>query len=158
VSTKYLAIYLNDHLAGSTVGLELAKRSRGANEGTQLGDMLAELENEIAEDRATLRKIMSQLGVREDPVKQAAAWTAEKLGRLKLNGQFKGYSPLSRLVELEALFVGVTGKLSMWKSLQAAHGEHLAGFDLTGLAKRAESQRRRINNARNRAAAETLAA
>ena len=31
-----LAIYLNDHLAGSTVGLELAKRAAGANEETPM--------------------------------------------------------------------------------------------------------------------------
>ena len=157
MSEKSLAIYLNDHLAGSTVGFELVKRARGANEGTALGELLAELEKEIGEDRATLREMMSKLGVREDPVKKAAGWSAEKLGRLKLNGQIRGYSPLSRLVELEGLYIGVTGKLSLWKSLQAAHGERLGGFDLAGLAKRAESQRRRINNACNRAAAEALA-
>ena len=34
---KYLAIYFNDHLAGATTGVELAKRIRGENEGTELG-------------------------------------------------------------------------------------------------------------------------
>ena len=38
------------------------------------------------------------------------AWTAEELERLKLNGQLAGYSPLSRLVELEGLAVGIEGK------------------------------------------------
>src|SRR6476469_1996759 len=155
---KHLAIYLNDHFAGSTGGLELVKRARRANEGAPLGEMLAELEKEIAEDRETLRAIMSKLGVREDPVKSAAGWAGEKLGRMKLNGQLRGYSPLSRLVELEGLYLGVTGKLSMWKSLEAAHGERLAGFDLAAMAKRAESQRRRINSARTKVAAETLSA
>jgi hypothetical protein len=153
---KFLAIYLNDHLAGSTGGLELVKRARGANEGTALGEMLAELEQEIAEDRETLRTIMRQLGVREDPLKRSAGWVAEKLGRLKLNGRLTGYSPLSRMVELEGLYLGVTGKHSMWKSLQAAHGDRLAGVDLEAMARRAEAQRRRISNARSRVAAETL--
>ena len=34
MSKKLLSIYLNDHLAGATGGLELARRARGANEGT----------------------------------------------------------------------------------------------------------------------------
>ena len=46
--------------------------------------------------------------------KSAGAWTAEKFGRLKPNGQLTGYSPLSRLVELEGLKLGITGKLGLW--------------------------------------------
>ena len=42
---------------------------------------------------------------------------AEKLGRLKPNGQILGYSPLSRLVELETLALGITGKRSLWEAL-----------------------------------------
>ena len=44
---------------------------------------------------------MDDLGV-GSRAKDGAAWVAEKLGRLKTNGQLTGYSPLSRLVELEA--------------------------------------------------------
>jgi hypothetical protein len=157
MANKYLAIYLNDHLAGATGGLELVKRARGSNQGTQLGETLLALQAEIAEDRETLRQLMSKLGVREDPVKKAAGWVAEKVGRLKLNGEITSYSPLSRLVELEGLLLGVSGKQSMWKALEASHGERLAGFDLDALAKRAESQKRRLSAARSRVAADTLA-
>ena len=38
-----------------------------------------------------------------------AGWVAEKAGRLKLNGSLLTYSPLSRLVELEGLSLGVEG-------------------------------------------------
>ena len=37
---KLLGIYLNDHLAGSTVGLELSRRAREANKGNEYGDVL----------------------------------------------------------------------------------------------------------------------
>jgi hypothetical protein len=156
MSKKLLSIYLNDHLAGATVGLELARRARGANEGTPLGEMLAGLEREIDEDRDSLKALMSKLGVREDPLKVAAGWAAEKAGRLKLNGQLTGYSPLSRLVELEGLYVGVTGKLSLWKNLEATHGERIGGIDIAALSKRAESQRRRLATARRKAAEEAI--
>ena len=56
---------------------------------------------QIEEDVDALRDLMARLGVKPDRVKEAMGWTAEKLGRLKLNGQLLGYSPLSRLVELE---------------------------------------------------------
>ena len=37
---KLLSIYLNDHLAGATIGVELARRIRARNRGTPLGDYL----------------------------------------------------------------------------------------------------------------------
>ena len=118
MSKKLLSIYLNDHLAGATAGTELARRVAGANEGTPLGDLLAELATEIAEDREALLKAMSKLGVGRDHIKVKGAWVGEKLGRLKLNGQITGYSPLSRLEELEGLHLGITGKLELWRMLK----------------------------------------
>ncbi|MPZ70967.1 MAG: hypothetical protein GEU71_15800, partial [Actinobacteria bacterium] len=61
---KYLAIYLNDHLAGSVAGIELAKRAAGNNEGTPVGEFLEQLVVDIDEDRAALEAIMDELGVR----------------------------------------------------------------------------------------------
>jgi hypothetical protein len=37
---------------------------------------------------------------------------------LKLNGQLRGYSPLSRLDELELLQIGVAGKRRLWRALE----------------------------------------
>ena len=115
---KLLGIYLNDHLAGSTAGLELAKRSAGANKGTAYGAFLRKLAKEIQEDREALQAIMKRLEVGEDIPKKVGAWTAEKLGRLKPNGQLTGYSPLSRVVELEGLTLGITGNLVLWTALR----------------------------------------
>ena len=53
--------------------------------------------------------IAVELGFGESKTKEAVAWVGEKIGRLKLNGQLRGYSPLSRVLELEALAVGVSG-------------------------------------------------
>ena len=99
---KLLGIYLQDHHAGSTSGLELVRRARSSNQGTVYGDFLSRLADEIDADRRTLEEIMDDLGVGSDRAKDGAAWVGEKLGRLKTNGQLTGYSPLSRLVELEA--------------------------------------------------------
>ena len=55
----YLKIYLEDHYAGSTAGLELARRAAGANRGTPYGDVLEGIAREIDEDREALRAIMT---------------------------------------------------------------------------------------------------
>src|SRR5688572_10720061 len=107
---RLLNIYLNDHFAGATVGLELARRSRSSNRGTSFGDFLTELLAELDSDRTELDTLMSALGTPRDRVKLAGAWVAEKAGRLKLNGRLREYSPLSRLIELEGLKVGIEAK------------------------------------------------
>jgi hypothetical protein len=160
VNKKLLCIYLNDHLGGSTAGIELVRRARGANEGTELGRFLAELAVEIEEDRQALVEIMDKLGLRRDPTKIAGGWVLEKLGRLKLNGQLRGYSPLSRLVELEGLALGVTGKLAGWKALRLlAEGEPaLDRQELERLIERAERQQRGLEEQRLAAAREAFGA
>ena len=60
---RYLGIYLNDHLAGSTVGIELARRGAKEYGGTELGAFFAGLAAEIEEDRETLKALMAANGV-----------------------------------------------------------------------------------------------
>jgi hypothetical protein len=137
-----LAIYLQDHLAGATFGVELARRARAQNEGTELGHFLDHLADEIERDRDELAAIMDGLAVKPDPLKSAAAWAAEKLGRLKRNGHLVSYSPLSRLVELEWLIAGVSGKRALWQALleRAERDERLDRARLESLIEAAERQ------------------
>jgi hypothetical protein len=153
-----LSIYLNDHLAGSTVGVELARRIAGSNRSTSYGPVLERLVAEIEEDRRTLEEVMERLSVRPDRLKVAFAWAGEKAGRLKLNGELIRYSPLSRLEELEGLSLGVEGKLAMWQSLSDIYGEdpRLSGIDFEELIKQARSQRRRLEQQRRRASQDAL--
>jgi hypothetical protein len=153
-----MAIYLNDHLAGSTVGLELARRSAASNRGSSYGPFLEELVQDIHSDREQLLEIMRSLDVGVDRVKVSAAWAAEKIGRLKLNGRLRGYSPLSRVVELEALTLGVTGKLAGWRALdQLEPGPpELPKATLQQLIARAESQLDGLETERRRAVQEAL--
>jgi hypothetical protein len=153
-----LAIYLNDHLAGSTVGVELSRRAATENRGNAYGPFLERLANEIAEDRRALLRLMETMDIRTDHMKVAAAWSAEKLGRLKFNGRLRGYSPLSRVVELEGLRLGVTGKLAMWRALDNLG--NVSGLresaDLPELIARAERQLSGLEDHRLRATAEAL--
>jgi len=136
-----LATYLNDHFAGSMTGVELARRSRDANDGSELGVLLGRLSAEIEEDRVTLESVMDEVGAGRDRVKIAAAWVGEKAGRLKPNGQLIGYSPLSRVVELEGLSEGIEAKRLLWAALEPLEDPRLAAFDFGRLTERAARQR-----------------
>ena len=139
---RLLGIYLNDHLAGATGGVELAQRLHSRNRGTEYEERLARIAAEIREDRETLELIMSRLGAVPNPLKTRAAWAAERIGRLKMNGRFLAYSPLSRVEELEAMRLGVEGKRGLWRALKETRGAdpRLEGIDLEQLISRAERQ------------------
>ena len=125
-----LQIYLRDHHAAAAGGVALARRALGAQ------DPIAA---QIARDRETLEAIMEQLGVSANPIKVGLVRIVERLSRLKLNGRFVRHSPLSRVVELETLVVGVRGKEALWTALRTA-GVRLEGIDLETLVDSARAQ------------------
>jgi hypothetical protein len=155
---KYLPVYLNDHLAAAVGGVQLARRAAGSNRDSPYGEQLARLADEINEDRRALQDLLKRLGVRADPMKILASVGAERLGRLKLNGELLRYSPLSRLEELELLSLGVAGKLALWRALRPALRDdpRVGATDFDRLIERATSQHRRLERLRERAAAEAL--
>lgn len=155
---RLLAIYLNDHLAAATGARELVRRAASSNRDGSYGSFLERLALEIEEDRRSLLEIMRRLDVGVDWLKVTAGWGAEKLGRLKLNGRLLGYSPLSRVVELEVLALGVAGKLALWRTLErlSTHQPALAEFDLPALIGRAEGQLEEVDRQRLTAAREAF--
>jgi hypothetical protein len=135
-TSKYLSIYVNDHLAALTALRDVARRSARSNEGTDLGTYLREVAAELEDARAQAERVAAELGIRRDPLKRAAAWAAEKIGRLKLNGHLVSYSPLSRILELEGLEAGAQLELATWRALAGATGR-----DFTGPSQRCERRR-----------------
>lgn len=148
---QLIGTYLNDHLAGSTVGVERARMARDANEGTEFAEPLARVCSQIEDDRDELVAIIDELGVGRSRVKPALGWIGERLGRLKPNGRLRGYSPLGRVIDLELLILGISGKLRLWTLLgEVLDGESSA--DLPALIRRAEGQRTTIEDLQLRAA------
>ena len=140
-ANRYLAIYLEDHLAASVGAIELARRGAGQYRDGELGAFLARLASEIAEDHDELKRFAAAAGSGANPLKQLIAWSAEKAGRLKLNGHLLSPSPLSPVVELEVLSLGVHGKLLLWRAIEAQYGAQApGGLDLPALRERAERQ------------------
>ncbi|GAA4557433.1 hypothetical protein [Streptomyces collinus] len=137
-----LGIYLNDHLAGATAGTARVRYLLRSCRGSVLADALAPVAAEIADDRTSLLHIMRRLDVPVRRYKIYAGRAAEQVGRLKSNGSLVRRSPLSTLWELEALALGVEGKMAGWETLRdlATTDERLDARPLDELIERARRQ------------------
>ncbi|MGV9254611.1 hypothetical protein [Streptomyces sp. NPDC003697] len=154
-----LGIYLNDHLAGATAGVERARHLVSACRGSAVGEAMGPVADEIAQDRRTLLAVMRELDVPIRRYKVYAGRLGERAGRLKSNGRLVRRSPLSTLLELELLQAGVTGKACAWEVLRrlAEHDERLDVQQFDALLERARAQLRTIDELRLRQAEETFA-
>jgi hypothetical protein len=157
---QLLGIYLNDQLAAGVLWRELARRAKRNNRGTQLGEALARVSIGIAEDVETFQTIMWRLGIRRNPMKIGLSLAAERVGRLKMNGRLRTYSPLSRFVELDLLVMGIEGKKVLWANLRDLAGldSRLPDVDFDALIERAVKQRADLEPFRLRAGTEAFAA
>ncbi|MCK7627649.1 hypothetical protein MUU72_31915 [Streptomyces sp. RS10V-4] len=155
---KLLGIYLNDHLAGATAGTQRADHLVRAARGSPLGRALGPVAAEIAEDRSALLGIMRDLGVPVRRYKVCAGWASEKLGRLKGNGRLVRRSPLSTVLELEALRMATEGKAAGWQTLRrlSATDERLDSALLDRLLERARQQQKTVEEWRTRQAETAL--
>ncbi|MGW1893407.1 hypothetical protein ACWCP6_24640 [Streptomyces sp. NPDC002004] len=154
-----LSVYLNDHLGGSTSGVELSQRIAREHRSSVRAPELRQLAVAIAQDRESLLDLMAALDVSPRRYKVYGGWAAEKAARLKPNGRLLRRSRLSTLVELETLRIGIQGKRELWQALLAAAPE-LEGVDereLQRLLDRAESQMETVDELHRAAAAQALA-
>jgi len=161
-STELLGVYLTDHLAGSTAALDHVEKMYRGDDGSPLAVFLAELERDIQADREVLEDLIGRLGVDKSPItqaKQAAASIVEKVGRLKFAEPVTGSADLSRLLELEALALGIEGKHAMWRVLNrlAPSDPRLAELDYGELMERARRQADGVERYRLEAAAKAFA-
>ncbi|MFD5422350.1 hypothetical protein ACFWJT_30600 [Streptomyces sp. NPDC127069] len=151
---RLMEIYLNDHLAGAGSGVSLIRRMARAHRDGPAGPALAALAEEITEDRSSLRAFMTALDVPVRWPRVAAGRVAEKAGRLKPNGRLASRSPLSDVLELETMRLGVEGKASLWRSLRvlALTDPRLDPADLDRLLARAARQESVLEALRTEAA------
>ncbi|MFL5322483.1 MAG: hypothetical protein ACJ790_22680 [Myxococcaceae bacterium] len=155
MSEHYLKKYLQDHFAGSQAGLSRFRQAARRNRGTALGAFLLQTTEEVREDRAALLKVLRALGGKPALTKTAFASAGERASRLKLDLK---YDPLSRMEDLEGLFVAVTAKLEEWRVLKmlARTDSELQILDYDALIERAQKQRRGLERFRKAAAREAF--
>jgi hypothetical protein len=154
-----LEVYLRDHYAGAVGATELLEHLIKAYAGEKkLESFFSQLATEVKQDQASLHKIMEGMGIETSAVHNAGAWVAEKFGRIKLGfgGDEKGGIRL--LQALEALAVGITGKILLWRALEVAPvaRHYLKGADFDLLKARAEEQLERVEGRRLQAAEAAL--
>ncbi|MEU6945167.1 hypothetical protein ABZ957_08010 [Streptomyces sp. NPDC046316] len=160
LSGPLLTVYLNDHLTGAAAGVRLMQRIVDGRRHMGSEPALEALARQIEEDRRSLRRIMRDLDVPVRPLREIVGRIGEKAGRLKLNGRLLSRSPLSDVVELEAMLLAVEGKAACWRTLRAL-AETRSGFDaadLDRLLTRAEEQSRTLDDIRRRRSAEVFGA
>lgn len=146
MSTPKVATYLQDHHAGSVGARELLQAAVEREESADR-EFCAALDREIGEDQEMLEGLITRIGAEESVVKKAAGWIAEKFSRVKIGGSDE---PLPHLEFLEALLLGVRGKLALWEAIASLpEGSPLReGLDLADLIARAEDQLERIEERR----------
>jgi hypothetical protein len=153
--SELLAIYLTDHLAGAAAGSRRMKRLADAERTAADGPLLIAVADEIEQDRQVLQGLLRNEGLSTRWYKRAAARVAEVLGVLKTNGRVFSRSPLTGLVELEAMRMGVAGKLDLWHTLLRT--DLSTRNDIPTLIDRAERQLATLGAAHDRRAAELAA-
>jgi hypothetical protein len=156
----HLATYLNDHLAGAVAALELLAHLERAHAGTSVGRALIELRADIDADRETLESLMRRLHVTESRPRKATAWLAERLAWLKLRLDDSGHGAFRLFESLEAVSLGIEGKLGLWRTLAAIAPAlpDVSALDYETLIRRATDQRGRAEALRLEAAPAALAA
>ena len=159
MANEHLATYLNDHLAGSVVALELLEHLEAEHANTPVADFFSKLRADIAADRQELETLMERLQIAESRTRKASAWLAEKVTALKLRLDDPSEGDLRLFESLEALSLGIEGKRSLWLALSTAAKDTpaLRLVDYECLTKRAEEQRSRVEAMRLETARTALA-
>ncbi|MEP6569554.1 MAG: hypothetical protein ABJC10_07255 [Acidobacteriota bacterium] len=150
MASEHIATYLNDHLAGSVVAIELMENLESVYAGAPIADFIARLRVDVESDRKELETLMSGLNVSESRTRKASAWLTEKFTELKLRFDDSKRGDLRLFESLEALSLGIEGKRSLWLALAAAAevSPRLNIADYDRLRQRAEEQRARVETKR----------
>ncbi len=158
MTNESLATYLNDHLAGSVVALELLDHLEEDDAGTAEASILADVHADILADRQELEAFMTQRGIAVSEARKATGWLVEKLSEIKLRLDDPGDGELRQLEALETVSLVIAGKQALWDALAAAAEDapELGGLDYARLARRAEAQREVVERLRLHAAKEVL--
>jgi hypothetical protein len=142
VSKKHLAIYLKDHLAGSEAGLEILEHIEAAHGVGRIVDITTRIRREIEGERKVLAQLLDRLDESSSMPRRVAGWMSEKALALKLIADDPGNGALRLFEAVEAIELGVHGKLGLWKALEANAQQvpELATVAYAALIKQAEEQ------------------
>jgi cellobiose-specific phosphotransferase system component IIA len=143
-----LAVYLHDHLAGSSFAVELLEKLASEFAGAPSGEMARELVEQVQIDRKTLEQLIAKVGKASADLYDALGWMAERISRIKLKhddpvgiGAFEAFETIS---------LGILGKRALWEALRVRQNDdpRVAELDYDALISRAEQQFQKANRYR----------
>ncbi|AWH94214.1 DUF892 family protein [Dietzia psychralcaliphila] len=137
MATELLHTYMQDHHAGAAAGVDLFRRVAKEHDDPEIRAVLSRIGDETEEDLRNLEELMTLVGTAPSALKDLPARAAEKLGQLKPNQRFAQRSPLSNLLEVEALTIAVRGKELGFRALLDIDDPRLPRPTLEALVERA---------------------
>jgi hypothetical protein len=143
-----LVTYLNDHLGGAQIAIQLLKAMRDQHDDQRFREFASLLLPEIEADDLTLRSISEKVHASPGVAKQVGGWFLERASRLKLG--HTGSTNFEMFESLELLALGIQGKLSLWKALQAGSrlDSRLRDYNFVELISRAQQQHEKVEGQR----------
>jgi hypothetical protein len=112
-----LKTYLSDHLSGSIVAIDLARRRASSSRDDEIGTGLRRFAAEVERDQRTLRNVIASLDASPSLAKELIASGASWVDSLRSALNLPGAPNLVR--DLELLIMGVRGKELLWRALEA---------------------------------------
>lgn len=150
MATEMLHTYMQDHHAGAAAGIDLFRRVAEDHSDLHVREVVSRIGDETVDDVKALEELMTLAGASPSLLKDLPAKASEKLGQLKPNRRAAERSPLSNLVELEALTLAVTGKKMGFRAMLEIDDPRLPTPTLQNLFERAERHARELEELRVR--------
>jgi hypothetical protein len=143
-----LATYVNDHLGGAQVALQILEAMRDDHDNPFFREFASNLLPEIRADDRTLQTIAEKIGSGPSALKQTGGWLLEKAARLKLG--HTGSTDFEMFESLELLALGIQGKICLWKALSenSIVDSRLREYRFEALIDRAQQQYEQVEAAR----------
>lgn len=137
MSAELLHTYMQDHHTGAAAGLDLFHRVAAGHSDPEIRAVISRLADETEQDKHSLERLMTLVGAKPSALKILTARVGEKLARFKPNQRLRDRSPLSDLIELEALTLAVRGRELGMKALLDIEDPRLPRESLQTLVERA---------------------
>lgn len=112
-----LVVYLRNHDAALLAWSERLDLTARSHLLRSVREALAPLADEVRADRGELARVMQALGVPPSRLQRIVTVVGERLGRLKPNDSWSRRTPLTDVVEVEALGLAALGTLRLWQTL-----------------------------------------
>ncbi|QIX27108.1 hypothetical protein ncot_11260 [Nocardioides sp. JQ2195] len=146
MNSEVLEGHLQHHWTGATGGVAFFDRVARTLPDREAAAQVRDIAREVNDDRESLRRIMVSLGFPPSRTGALVARAGEWVGRFKPNGRVISRSPLTDVLELEALRDAVSAKRIGWQLLRelAEHDGRIDPRHVQGLLDRADSQLDRL--------------